>query len=117
MLNLLTPDVVTAAPKEIQTRVRISLDWPLSMPTHPSFGRDPFKQELIRRTPHCVNDDILMFNTQCSSQWDGFRHYANQRAKRYYNGSTQEEIEGSDVIGIHGEYDRGVLVQEIHRSF
>lgn len=22
-----------------------------------------------------VNDDALDFNTQCSTQWDGFRHY------------------------------------------
>lgn len=75
MLNHLTPEVVAAAAKEIQSGVRISLDWPLSMPTYPSFSRDPFKQQLVRRYPNCINDDILIFNTQCSSQWDGFRHY------------------------------------------
>lgn len=122
-LNLLTPERVVAAAKEIQTGVRISLDWPLSMPSHPSFNRDPFNQELVLRNPNCVYDDILTFNSQGSTQWDGFRHYgmllcvyilclrllltgrwfylANQKSRQFYNGHTTEEIEGSDIIGIH----------------
>ena len=78
MLNLLTPEVVAAAAKEIQTGIRISLDWHLNMPSYPSFGRDPFKHEIVRRgEDRSVNDDVLTFNTQCSSQWDGFRHYGS----------------------------------------
>ena len=75
MLNLLTPDVVAAAAKEIQTGVRVSLDWPMDKPTYNSFQRDPFHQHINNRTENSINDDILTFNTQCSSQWDGFRHY------------------------------------------
>lgn len=120
-LNLLTPERVVEAAKEIQTGVRISLDWPLSMPSHPSFNRDPFKQELVLRNPNCVYDDILTFNSQGSTQWDGFRHYgmllrvyilfeiiaywlavlANQKSRQFYNGHTTDEIESSDIIGIH----------------
>lgn len=74
-LNLITPDTIVRAAKEIQTGVRISLDWPLSKPSHPSFGRKGFQQEIVHRSPNCINDDILTFNTQGSSQWDGFRHY------------------------------------------
>lgn len=74
-LNLLTPEVIVEAAKEIQTGIRISLDWPLSMPRYPSFDRLPFRQELVLRTPRCIYDDILTFNTQGSTQWDGFRHY------------------------------------------
>ncbi|CAG7992812.1 unnamed protein product [Penicillium salamii] len=74
-LNLLTPERIVEAAKEIKTGVRISLDWPLSMPSHPSFNRDPFKQELVLRSPNCIFDDILSFNSQGSTQWDGFRHY------------------------------------------
>ncbi|KOS39913.1 hypothetical protein ACN38_g9222 [Penicillium nordicum] len=115
-LNLLTPERVVAAAKEIQTGVRISLDWPLSMPSHPSFNRDPFKQKLVLRNPNCVYDDILTFNSQGSTQWDGFRHYANQKSRQFYNGYTTEEIESSDIIGIHsicehgGITGRGVLL-------
>jgi hypothetical protein len=75
MLNLLTPNTILAAAKEIRTGARISLDWPLNKPSHPSFGRNPFKQEIRHKSPRIINDDILEFNTQCSSQWDGLRHY------------------------------------------
>lgn len=75
MLNLLTDEVIVNAAKEIRTGTRISLDWPLSMPTYPSFNRAPFKQELVLRKPNCVYDDVLTFNSQGSTQWDGFRHY------------------------------------------
>ena len=77
MLNLLTPDVVAAAAREIQSGVRISLDLSLDQPPFPSFDRAPFKHEIRRRGAdgRPVNDDILTFNTQSSTQWDGFRHY------------------------------------------
>ena len=75
MLNLLTPRAVAAAAQEIQTGVRISLDWALDKPSHPSFNRIPFQHTIKNKPSRCVNDDTLTFNTQSSSQWDGFRHY------------------------------------------
>ncbi|KAL8718633.1 MAG: hypothetical protein Q9225_004251 [Loekoesia sp. 1 TL-2023] len=78
-LNLLTPAVVAAAAsKEIRTGVRISLDWLLSKPAFPGNGREPMKHEIRPRgyVGRVVNDDVLTFNTQCSSQWDGLRHYS-----------------------------------------
>lgn len=76
MLNLLTPETVRqAASEEIRTGVRISLDLALDRLNHPSYGRKPFTREMVNKAPRIVNDDILMFNTQTSSQWDGFRHY------------------------------------------
>lgn len=78
-LNFLTPETVVHAAQEIHDGTRISLDWPLSKISHPSFGRAAFEQRIVRKGPaeahFSVNDDILHFNTQCSSQWDGFRHY------------------------------------------
>lgn len=78
-LNLLTPEVVAEAAREIRTGQRVSLDWPLNKPSHPSFDRDPFAWQLRNRGGRTVNDDHLTFNTQCSSQWDGFRHYGKIR--------------------------------------
>lgn len=79
MLNLLTPAVVAAAAREIKTGDRVSLDWPLNKPLHPSYGRAAFHHEVVNRGKdgqmRAINDDILNFNTQCSSQWDGFRHF------------------------------------------
>src|SRR5271168_3304411 len=79
MLNLLTPLVVARAAQEIKTGIRVSLDWPLNMPKYPSFGRPVVKHEIINRPRgeglRVVNDDLLSFNTQSSTQWDGFRHF------------------------------------------
>ncbi|KAI9041766.1 uncharacterized protein KD926_006490 [Aspergillus affinis] len=69
MLNLLTPETVRrAAAEEIRDGVRFSLDLPLDHIKTPSFGRKPFVQELVNRAPRSVNDDVLVFNTQTSSQ-------------------------------------------------
>jgi kynurenine formamidase len=104
-LNMITPATVLEAAKEIQTGDRVSLDWYLNLPSHPSFNRPPFQWTFKNKShpdgrKRTVNDDHLEFNTQGSSQWDGFRHYGYQGAKRYYGGRTQEELENSEVIGI-----------------
>ncbi|KAK1965968.1 hypothetical protein LY78DRAFT_681296 [Colletotrichum sublineola] len=143
-LNLLTPAVVAAAAaSEIRTGDRVSLDWSLNNPSQPSFGRAPFQSKLVNRAhpngeTRTVNDDILHFNTQCSSQWDGFRHYGTyhmrwlsgrqhlqsdfwltmpwgggqgyQKAKRYYNNTTQEDLENPEKIGIDAWVERGGIV-------
>jgi hypothetical protein len=75
MLNLLTPETTIAAAKEIVDGQRISLDWPLDRLKIPSFNRIAFEQKIHHKAPRTVNDDILTFNTQSSSQWDGFRHF------------------------------------------
>lgn len=109
-LNLLTPETVAAAAREtIRTGERVSLDWPLDKPSYPSFGRPPVEWRMVNKRSAAgerrhVNDDVLRFNTQGSSQWDGFRHFGYQKAGRYYGGRTQEDIEGSGVIGIDGIY-------------
>ncbi|KAL4804909.1 hypothetical protein BDV18DRAFT_22812 [Aspergillus unguis] len=117
MLNHLTPEVVKrAATEEIRDGVRISLDLPLNRLSHPSFGRKPFHQELFNKKPRIVNDDILTFNTQTSTQWDGFRHYGNQTHGFYFNGHSLDELKESRVIGIDawsntgGVTGRGILI-------
>ncbi|KAF2746853.1 hypothetical protein M011DRAFT_403627 [Sporormia fimetaria CBS 119925] len=122
-LNLLTPTVIKSAAQEIQLGERVSLDWSLNLPTFPSFGRPPFQWKLTNRShpdgcKRTVNDDMLCeFNTQSSSQWDGFRHYGYQSRKLYYGGRKQEEVEGeSGVLGIDrvakagGVTTRGVIL-------
>lgn len=75
MLNLLTEEKTKTAAKEIEYGTRVSLDLPLDALQSPSFGRKPFHQHIHHKAPRTVNDDILTFNTQSSSQWDGFRHF------------------------------------------
>ena len=101
-LNLLTPETVAAAAKEITDGVRVCTDWPLNSMRTPFFCRPPPENVLKHTAPEVGNDDILAFNTQSSSRWDGFRHYAYQDQKMFYNGRSQEMIDSSTHNGIHG---------------
>jgi hypothetical protein len=85
-LNMMTPEVIAAAAaSQIRSGALVSLDWPLIKPYFPSFGRMAFQDKIESRLhptaetedQRVVTDDALIFNTQCSSQWDGFRHYVN----------------------------------------
>lgn len=102
MLNLLTPENTAKACKEIIDGVRVSTDWPLNHMSKPCFGRIPFQHTITNLSPFSINDDSLKFNTQISSQWDGFRHYGFQREQLYFNGKTLDELLKSSVIGMQG---------------
>ncbi|KAH7363680.1 hypothetical protein BKA66DRAFT_561777 [Pyrenochaeta sp. MPI-SDFR-AT-0127] len=114
MLNLLTPSVVMNASQEIKTGIRVSLDWPLDKPKYPSYGRLGFSHEIKNRPKgtelRVVNDDHLSFNTQSSTQWDGFRHFGYQQQKRYYNNTTHEEVNSSNTLGIDAWANAGGIV-------
>lgn len=116
-LNRLTDERVAAAARgEIRKGTRVSLNWPLdAQGEHGFFQRKLFHQELFQKPPRIVNDDVWTFNTQVSSQWDGFRHFGYQKEKKFYNGVTLEDIHGKDangkkttVNGIQGESVLGV---------
>src|SRR5579871_265449 len=115
-LNLLTPSTVVAAAKEIQIGERIALDWKLNNPSPPFFNREALNVKFYQKGERMVNDDVLYFNTQCGSQWDGFRHYAYQQRRRYYGGRTQEQLASSNSLGINvwvengGIVGRGILI-------
>ena len=124
-LNRQTPEVVAAAASEIKTGVRVLLDAPLDFQVKtPLFGRQPFTKDVYQKKPRIVHDDTWSFNTQSSSQWDGLRHFGYQKAGRFYNDVTVEDVAGTgpkgssnpNILGIHnaavhgGVTGRGVLV-------
>jgi hypothetical protein len=91
----------------------MSLNWPLSAQVDKAFfGRQIFHQNLFRKSPRYVNDDVWTFNSQCTSQWDGLRHFGYQKEQKFYNGVTMEDIHAVDehghrvstVNGIQGIY-------------
>lgn len=63
-LNLLTPDVVVEAAKEIRTGSRIGLDLPIDYLGKPSHGRQGLAHNVIWKSPRSVHDDEIAFNTQ-----------------------------------------------------
>ncbi|KAK4949723.1 hypothetical protein LTR10_011565 [Elasticomyces elasticus] len=120
-LNYLTPDVVKSAVTEVNAGVSIQLDLPLDTFTERLVGREPFEHHIIdfkerlKGTPDEVfgHDDMVTFNTQSGSQWDGLRHIAVQHCGKYYNGlehRTVDEEKENGHLGIHRWAERGGIV-------
>ncbi|WVR07263.1 hypothetical protein IAU60_004304 [Kwoniella sp. DSM 27419] len=98
-LNLITPEAVKRGADTVAEGVTISLNLPLSFP--PLHPRREHLSHDIKCSGHS-NDDVLTFNTQSSTQWDGFRHYPYQdwpeKGKHtFYGGMTIEEASDSKV--------------------
>ncbi|PIG79517.1 hypothetical protein AARAC_000443 [Aspergillus arachidicola] len=98
-LNYLTEEVVArAAAAEIKLGKRISLNWTLTGSSYPTLTRKTLDLKIINKAPlKIAHDDEWSFNSQCSSQWDGFRHYAYQKEELYYMGRTAAQFAESSV--------------------
>lgn len=59
---------------------------PLDLIDPPFLGRTAFEKKIINKAPRVINDDVISFNTQSSSQWDSFRHFAFQKEGQFYGG-------------------------------
>ncbi|KAI0131918.1 hypothetical protein BJ170DRAFT_611720 [Xylariales sp. AK1849] len=102
-LNYLTDEVVKrTVQEEVVTGERVTLDLPLDAIKPAFLGRVDFDQRLINKAPRVINDDIITFNTQTSSQWDSFRHFAYQKEGKFYNGVTQLDIHGTPNSKVNG---------------
>jgi kynurenine formamidase len=109
-LNLLTPDRVVAAVRLVERGAVFALNAELDVVDPPLFGRAAMRHTVTgepTRAP--AHDDLLdNWNTQASSQWDGFRHI-HHPVHGYYGGRPFADH------GIHhwaerGLAGRGVLV-------
>ncbi|WVR09352.1 hypothetical protein IAU60_006418 [Kwoniella sp. DSM 27419] len=101
-LNLITDEAVKRGRDAIQHGLCVNLNLPLSAPP-----LNPARDTLVHKMGHC-NDDHVSFNTQGSTQWDGFRHYPylnypDKGSYVYYGGQTSEEAKDPSVKrnGIH----------------
>jgi kynurenine formamidase len=81
----------------------------MELPDPPLFGRPPFEHEVLQRPSGVSADDMLHgWNTQSSSQWDGFRHVRNPVHGAY--GGIPEGDHGIHVWARKGIVGRGVVV-------
>src|SRR5262245_11375059 len=94
-LNLLTPERTVRAANCVRKGAVFALDWELDLPDPPLFGR-PAPEHTVLGQAGRGHDDVVHFNPQSSSQWDGFRHIGV--AGHHYNGLTSEE-HGIDYWG------------------
>jgi len=104
-LNLLTPERVVAAARLVQSGAVFALNLEAELPDPPLFGRAAPQHTVLGEG--AGHDDVLTFNTQSSSQWDGFRHVAGRDG--FYNGVSDGD-HGTHHWARRGIAGRGVLV-------
>ncbi|KAK1992159.1 hypothetical protein LX36DRAFT_645208 [Colletotrichum falcatum] len=115
-LNLLTDDVVARAAREnIINGQRVSLNWSMTGASNPKYPRKLLELRTINKAPlKHAHDDEWSFNSQCSSQWDGFRHYAYQDEALYYMGRTAKDFAESTIPnGIQHVSKKGIAGRAI----
>jgi len=118
-LNNLSPARVLAAAGLIRRGAVFSLDLLID---EPGSGGDlrPTPLHHVERTEYGRDDHLDRFYLGASSQWDGLRH-VKYRDRGYYGGRSEEDLDGSDVLGVdriagRGLVTRGVLV-DVPRYF
>lgn len=107
-LNLLTPENVVRAASLVKEGKVFSLNWSLSLPDPPLFARPALKHD-ISKTPISADDHLDSFNTQSSSQWDGFLHIRHP-AHGSYGGGEREALLGIDRWAQRGIVGRAILI-------
>ena len=91
-LNFLTPECLVEAAKLVQTGKTFRLDAKLGFADPPLFGRAALRHQIVKLGPYAHDDLIDNYNTQESSQWDGFAHVGHFVHELFYGGVKVEEI-------------------------
>lgn len=117
-LMLLTPERVKAATALIKTGETIGLDWRIDRPRTQPFARQLCNHSVIKThdLPNggAVFDDLLDINTQSSSQWDGFFHFADTSTGHFYGGTTTQDIlSANPPRGISAWSDAGIVARGV----
>jgi hypothetical protein len=107
-LNLQTPERARRAAASIRTGRWFALGLDLALPDPPLFRRAAFRHEVTGPLGGSHDDLLHGWNTQSSSQWDGFRHFAHPEHRHY--GGVPDEQHGMDHWAARGIVGRAVLV-------
>ena len=109
-LNLLNPEGVRSAATLIREGRVFAFNWSMGLPDPPLFGRAPFRHEVTGAGTSTSHDDVLHdWNTQSSSQWDGFRHIRNHAAGEQENGTGHYGGVADAEHGIDHWARRGIV--------
>lgn len=106
-LNRITPERRQRAAALVRTGEVFALDLDPELPDPPLFGRARMHRE-VTWLGDVGHDEILTgYNTQSSSQWDGFRHIRSR--EHGFHGGVADEDHGIHHWAEHGIVTRGVL--------
>ncbi|HEV7888537.1 MAG TPA: cyclase family protein [Acidimicrobiales bacterium] len=101
-LNLLTPERVKAGVACVERGAVFALNLDMELPDPPLFGREAFQHDVHWLVNEVGHDDFVSnWNTQSSSQWDGFRHIRHG-LHGFFGGVADEDH------GIHHWARRGI---------
>ncbi|HYZ93439.1 MAG TPA: cyclase family protein [Actinomycetota bacterium] len=107
-LNLLTPERTKRGATCVRKGSVFALNLDMSLPDPPMFGRAAYEHEVVWLQNEAGHDEhISGWNTQSSSQWDGFRHIKHP-VHGFYNGIADED-HGMHHWARRGIAGRGVL--------
>jgi hypothetical protein len=107
-LNLLTPERAKRGASCVRRGAVFALNLDMNLPDPPLFGREPYSHDVVWLQNEAGHDEhISGWNTQSSSQWDGFRHIKHP-VHGFYNGVADED-HGVHHWAKRGLAGRGVL--------
>lgn len=106
-LNLLTPERAAAAVRCVRSGHSFGLNLDFSLPDPPLFGRAKMHHEVTGPLGGGHDDILHNWNTQASSQWDGFRHVAHPEHGHY--GGVPDQDHGVHHWAPRGLVGRGIL--------
>jgi kynurenine formamidase len=124
-LNFLTPQRVLAGAACIRHGKRYTLNLPMDLPTHRSYGRPGFSHVAYRHNEDLLgmvcNDDYVVMALQGSSQWDSLVHAGLREPGVegiFYNGAGTDAVDedghavrnGIEPAATSGIAGRGVLL-------
>lgn len=113
-INRVGPDQLREAAGLVRIGKLIPLTLPLDEPSPGLFPDRAGYEHVVEVTRHGRDDRLDNLYLQFSSQWDGLRHI-RFREHGYWGGRQEEDLSGSDVLGIdrwsrRGPLGRGVLL-------
>jgi len=109
-LNLLTEERAAEAARLVKRGAVFPLDWSMGLPDPPLFNRSRYSHDITGSETSVGHDDVLDgWNTQSSSQWDGFRHVCNPLARLEQPGTGHFGGVDDGDHGIHHWAQRGIV--------
>jgi hypothetical protein len=104
-LNLATPERAVAGAALARRGAVFNLNLELETPSPPLYRRSAIRHE-VKGSGLILDDELHGFNTQSSTQWDGFRHVRHPTFGSY-NGLESEEH------GVHHWARRGIVTRGV----
>lgn len=114
-LNFVGAEQVAAAARLVRQGKVFALNWDLALPQPPFFGRKAIRHTLFEKYGGTALDDYIDdLYPQCSTQWDGLRHFGDPE-HGFYNGARLADLteDGSGRLGIQNWARRGIAARGV----